>query len=140
MTFTSRADVPAGIPVHHHCLATIEKHHDPKFWADASTVRPQLLAWSAEAVVGWVRERMLEHLPGAGDEYGRWIKDALAEDHPRWSRLANTLQRGRWWMDTFQLGTGRKLVFQVIGYADAACQHERRPSGHPYTPPLAVVS
>lgn len=141
MTVRSWGDVPPGMPVHHHCLVTIEQHHDPKLWTDASTTRPSLVAWTSDEVVEWVHSTLKQHLPEATGENRQWIEDALDHSAPRWERLANSAQCGRWMMDTFQLSTGRKLVFQILGYADAGspaygnhevCTQHPRPSARPY--------
>lgn len=141
MTVRSWGDVPPGMPVHHHCLATIELHHDPKYWTDASSTRPGHVAWTSGEVVEWVHSTLKQHLPEATGEHRQWIEEALDHEAPRWARLANSARTGRWMMDTFQLSTGRKLVFQVLGYADAGapargdyqvCSQHRRPADHAY--------
>lgn len=154
MTFSSWRDLPPGLPMHHHCLATVEQHHDPKHWPDASQLRPHFVGWTPGAVVDWIRQTIKQHLPDATDEHRPWVEDALEPQPlpdgvpdlypPKWKRITGTLQMGRWMIQTHQLGIGRKLVIQVIGYADAGsprnvngidyevCQQHRRRSDEPY--------
>ena len=169
MTVRSWGDVPPGMPAHHHCVVSIEGAHHPKHWTDASTAPADLVAWQYPDAVAWVYGQLVEHRDQATDDADRKPSnrdvidealDAYLEaqvgpdvDHYRyrppgsayycpnlWEWLPQVLQMGRWTMDTFQLAPGRKLVLQILGYADRGqpegsyevCQHCRRPDDKPH--------
>jgi hypothetical protein len=165
---TSWPDVPPGMPVHHHCVVSVEHSHHPKHWVDASTAAADLVAWQYPDAVQWVHDKLVNHYDEATpDRDGGRIDDLLdayveaqvgdGVDHYRyrpagtdwycptlWERLPQVLQMGRWVLETFQLAPGRKLVLQILGYADtgqpegvngkayAVCQHCQRPNDKPY--------
>lgn len=164
MTVSSWSRVPPGMPVHHHCVVSVESGHDPKMWVDASTVTSALVAWQYPDAVAWVYEQLIEHQGQAADEYRAHIDSAIETytppdvgadvNHHRgvgapslWERLPQSLQSGDWVMEPFQIGPGRKLVLQVLGYADSdqpsgrqhpadrsyeVCGRHSRPSGKQY--------
>lgn len=167
MTVSSWGRVPPGMPVHHHCVVSVESGHDPKMWVDASTVTPVHVAWQYQDAVTWLYEQLVEHQPQAVDEYRAHIDAAVetyvsplvdpdADPHhggsakgpsSLWERVPRTLQSGEWIMEPFQIGPGRKLVLQVLGYADGdqpsdrqhpadrgyeVCGRHSRPSDKPY--------
>lgn len=167
MTFRSWGDVPAGMPVHHHCVVSIERSHDPKRWVDASTEAPDLVSWQYPDAVAWVYDQLVKHrdeatagalqesvderldgyLPaetGTGADHYRYRNGVGAYCPTIWERLPQTFQSGRWAIEAFQLGIGRKLVLQILGYADrgqpagvngktyAVCDRHQRPAELPY--------
>lgn len=137
-------DIPPGIPFHLHCVVSMEGAHHPKHWTDASTARPDFVTWSAEEAVAWVRDQMIQHCGEASEQYDRKVIDETLAlyDAPEvpgelptlWNRLRASLARGRWATETYQLESRRKLVMQILGYADqpsdskvAVCTQHRQP-------------
>jgi len=154
------------MPMHHHCVVSIEGAHDPKHWVDASTTAADLVAWQCPDAVAWVYDQLLEHRDQAVNDAKHKHQEAIDDlidaylpaqvgpdvDHYRyrngagsycpsmWERLPQVLQMGRWVIDTFQLAPGRKLVLQILGYADRGqpegayqvCRHCQRPDDKPY--------
>lgn len=125
-------DIPEGTPFHLHCVASIEGAHHPKHWVNASEVRPNLVAWSAEEAVAWVRDQMLKHRDEASERYDRAVMDetlALYDQPPTdgiptlWNRLRGSLARGRWATETYQLEARRKLVMCVLGFPNTCQSH-----------------
>ena len=147
MTVSSWGQVPPGMPVHHHCVGSVEAGRDPTMWVDASTAEPALVAWQYPDAVAWVHDQLVEHQREAVADFRAHIDDVIADyvparvgpetDHYRdvgavpslWQRLPDTLQRGDWAMEVFQLGLGRKLVLQLLGYADGDQPAGRQPVG-----------
>lgn len=139
---TSWAQVPPGMPMHHHCVVSIESSPDPGRWVDPSSVAaPALVAWQYPDAVAWVREQIEEHARQADDArrpvFDGWLADyrpaAVGSDADHhflrepgsdwhvpslWERLPETLQVGDWVSEGDFLSPGRRLAIQVIGYAD----------------------
>lgn len=154
MTFSSWGDVPAGMPAHHHCVVSIERAHDPKHWTDPSKAEPDLVAWQYPDAVAWVHAQLAAHRDEAAGDLQSVIDERLDSyvpaqigpdvDHHRyrngaasycpstWERLPQTLQTGGWVAEAFQLGTGRKLVLQILGYADSGQRASATGVGRPY--------
>lgn len=150
----SWGDVPPGMPVHHHCVLSIEGAHHPKHWVDAANATPHFVAWQPQDAVSWVREQLIKHRDQANESRDRgWIDETLAcyqvppvpGELPRlWGRLRGSLSRGGWTIETYQLESRQKLVFQILGYADQGqpsqspgreytiCSQHRRPEESPY--------
>lgn len=142
------------MPAHHHCVLSIEGAHHPKHWVDAAQATPHLVAWQPEDAVSWVHDQLVKHRDQADDSRDRGaIDEALAcysappvpGELPRlWARLRGSLSQGRWTIETYQLESRRKLVLQILGYADqgqppqfqgkeyAVCNQHRRPEEFPY--------
>lgn len=152
MTVSSWKDVPAGTPCHHHCVVSVEYASDPSRWVDASTAAPDPLVWQYPDAITWVREQLEQHRELAephnqvviDDRLSRFTEpDTTAVDHyasreygyipTTWAWLTQTLQHGGWVMLTFQLSPGRKLVMQLLGFADDRCRNQHaRPADKPY--------
>lgn len=148
MAVNAWSDVPAGMAAHHHCVVSVELSGDPRHWVDASETAPDLVAWQPQDVAAWVRDQLDKYRGEAHQEKDlpRIDEDLSSYDDgsDMWSRLVATLQQGRWWMHTYQLSVGRKLVLQVLSYADAGqpagvrsrryvvCNRHQRPDDKPY--------
>lgn len=136
-------DVPAGIPVHHHCVVSIESSHDPKNWVDHHVVATNHVAWTYPDAVAWVHDQLIAHHADTIDAYGfradvessldGYVPAEIGPDveHHRyrpagsthwcpslWERLPQTFQLGRSATEAWQLSPGRKLALQVMPYAD----------------------
>lgn len=145
MTFSRWGDIPAGMHAHFHCLATLELHHDPKFWTDASATPPDYIAWNPDDLVAWAREQCEKHLPDVVEPHLSYWEEWLPAGSERWAHLYRTAQMGRWAIHAEQIRPGRKLVLQMVCYADPGsptgfggkryevCGQHRRPAGKPYT-------
>ncbi|APU20973.1 hypothetical protein [Actinoalloteichus sp. GBA129-24] len=169
MTVSSWGDVTPGVPAHHHCLATLEYASDPARWADASTEKPTLVAWSPSEVITWVREQIAEHVDeavrsegGEGTSMAELLDLYSADPAPLgswealpnlWERLGNSTSRGGWAMETWKLSSGRRLVLQVLSYADRGqppgetrgrlyevCRSHNRPAEVPYRAPAELAA
>lgn len=158
MTFSSWADVPAGTPVHHHCVATFETTFDPKHWADGSKLDPHHVAWQPVDAMAWMHEQLQRaHAEATGDreraEIEQWLAEYETADFepvedvyaPFWNRHASTIQAGSWILLPIWVGSGRKLVLQMVSYGDTGtsgvshrgdrytvCTRHRRPDDAPY--------
>ncbi|MBB5156744.1 hypothetical protein [Saccharopolyspora phatthalungensis] len=160
MTVSSWGDVPPGVPMHHHCVVSIESSAEPRNWVDASTAEPALVAWQPGEVLQWVHDQLAEHVESSDDCYGRRgvIDDALchlcadrrtARAHCRVDPGSVGVDGehaadGRWTMTQYGLTMGRALTIQVLGYADAdqrsgaggrryeVCRKHQRPADRPY--------
>ncbi|NYH80316.1 hypothetical protein FHR84_003673 [Actinopolyspora biskrensis] len=152
MALTSWTDVTAGKPVHHHCYMRMEWSTDEKHWTDISRQSPDLVAWSPEDALAWVRDQIEAHRGEAEEAYGRreWIEEALASYTPnpapltadnldRWSYLTNTLRQGNWKVSTFHLAFRKNLVLWFLPHEDGACRDHERPADQPYRAPGEVV-
>lgn len=138
---SSWGQVPPGMPMHHHCVVSVESSPDPGRWVDPSAVPPALVAWQYPDAVGWVREQIEEYARQADDAhrtvFERWLesyrpaavgpdadhhylREAGATEHvpTLWERLPQALQVGDWVSEGEWLSPGRRLCLQVIGYAD----------------------
>jgi hypothetical protein len=148
---------------------SIESSHDDKRWVDASTATPDLVAWQYPEAVEWVHQQFLAHRDSAAGEYRERIDEQLDAYLPAlvgpdvqhwrdytgsgdycphlWERLPAALQGGGWAMEPYQLSPGRKLVMQILGFADRGqpaglgptgrppyevCDRHERPSNKPY--------
>lgn len=149
MSVESWRDIPEHVAAHHHCVASVERHHDPRRWVDASATRPDLVAWTVQDATEWIRHQLTSHLDGAAEAGQQMLTKRLdtfravppwdAQFGPGlptfWERLHTALAAGRWCIEAFQLGPGRKLVLQLLTYADwgqpvgdwAACRSHRPP-------------
>ena len=158
MTFSSWPDVPAGTPVHHHCVATVETKYDPKHWADASQMEPHHVAWQPWDAMVWMQQQLVRACGEAtGDRERGEIEQRLTEYEtaefepvvdawaPFWDRHASTVQSGSWILLPVWMGSGRKLVVQMVSYGDTGtsgvshrgdrytvCTRHRRPDDLPY--------
>src|SRR5436190_23447977 len=77
MTVRSWGDVPPGMPMHHHCVVSIEGAHDPKHWVDASTVAADLVAWQYPDAVQWVHDQLVKHRDDAVNGHQEAIDDLI---------------------------------------------------------------
>lgn len=153
VTVESWGNVPPGMPVHHHCVVAVEWAADPRYWTDASTATPDLVAWQPDDAVSWVRDQLTAYREEAeaGRDQPLIDADLAAYDDPPksdlphlWDRLRATLRMGRWAMEPYQLGFRRKLVMQILCFADqgqpsgingkryTVCRQHARPADQPY--------